>query len=105
MLKKGTQDEVAKNIHKELMEVAQKMRTSPTKPKKKSQGGSAFTSVEKSSPFLSHQNTMDNGTPDEDPDLDSNRSMEAICDFFKHFEIDSMITHKCIATFCFKLRN
>ena len=54
MLKKGTQDEVAKNIHKELMEVAQKMRASPTKPKKKSQAGSAFTLKERSSPFLSH---------------------------------------------------
>ena len=36
---------------------------------------------------------------------DTARSLADVADFFKAFEIESMITHKSIAARCFKLRN
>ena len=38
-------------------------------------------------------------------ECDSARTMEDLNDFFRHFEIDQMITPKCISVMCFKLRN
>ena len=38
-------------------------------------------------------------------EFDTDRTIEEVSDFFKHFEIDQMITHKCIAVTCFKLRD
>lgn len=41
----------------------------------------------------------------EGSDQDSNQSMNDVSEFYKHYEIDRMITHKCISAMCIKLRN